>query len=102
MADVLGAAGAAFEQVVVEPLRVGRAVGGEVGEMEDEAGDQALPLVGRVGWGAEVPATAVGAPKRSLFGRRRGRPPTYLPHKGGGFAVSEGGRLIRHAAQTAP
>ncbi len=39
------------------------------------ARDQALPLVGRVGWGRT----------RILLRRGRGRPPTNLPDKGGGL-----------------
>ena len=49
---------------------------------------KALPLVGRVGWGRVlIGFWRGGRHKRGLFGRRRGRPPTNLPHKGGGFGL---------------
>ena len=44
MGEVLGLLDAAFEEGVVEMVGLGRSVGGEVGEVQDEAGAEAPSL----------------------------------------------------------
>ena len=44
VADVLGLPAQLFEEVGIELVGLGRSVGGEVGQVEDEAGAEAIPV----------------------------------------------------------